>query len=263
MMAPKVGPSTYPSSLNPIYARLVEKLSPSDAQCIIPRLANHPTQTRNSQILALLSIRRDEFQYMWSHAEVGRILAIDKGIVHRVCSQAMREVRHDTGISPILQRDHETEVTSSFQDDYPFSPKQVRWYASDMSGKDVSVSWTWRLVSRYPGPPPDHCIPQDSRMHVTKDMWKIHVQNLERYVQNVPTELILNLDEVSSQEWSDRRKREVIIRHQASPRRIEYSLLRKERHISCITTISTAGDVLMLLLVIHQKMVDDVVWEDR
>jgi hypothetical protein len=99
-------------------------------------------------------------------------------------------------------------------------------------------------------------------MQVTKDIYKIHVRNLGRYVQNVPTELILNLDEVGSQEWSDRKKREVIIPHQHSPRRIEFSVPRKDKRISCITTISMAGDVLMPLRVIHRKTVDDAVWED-
>jgi hypothetical protein len=93
-------------------------------------------------------------------------------------------------------------------------------------------------------------------------MCKIHIRNLERYVQNLPTELILNLDEVGSQEWSDRKKRDIIIPHQPSLRRIEHSVPRKEKCISCIATISMAGDVLMPTLLIHRKMVDDAVWED-
>jgi hypothetical protein len=50
--------------------------------------------------------------------------------------------------------------------------------------------------------------------------------------------------------------------HQPSPWRIEHSVPRKEKRITCITTISSADDVLMPLLVIHQKTVDDAVWED-
>jgi hypothetical protein len=96
-------------------------------------------------------------------------------------------------------------------------------------------------------------------MHVTKDMCEIHLRNLERYLQNVLTELILNLDEIGSQEWSDRKKREIIIPHQTSPRMLEYSVPRKEKRISCITTIPMAGDLRMQLLVIHLKAVDDAV----
>jgi hypothetical protein len=41
---------------------------------------------------------------------------------------------------------------------------------------------------------------EDIRMQVTKEMCKIHSRNLEQYVQNVLTELFLNLNEVGSQE---------------------------------------------------------------
>jgi hypothetical protein len=67
----------------------------------------------------------------------------------------MREVRHDTGRPPILQPDQKIEViaciTRQFQDSSPLFPKQVRRLASEMFRKEVSFSWTWRLVSRYPG----------------------------------------------------------------------------------------------------------------
>jgi hypothetical protein len=37
---------------------------------------------------------------------------------------------------------------------------------------------------------------------------------------------------------------------------------RKEKHITCITTISMAGDALIPLLVIHRRMIDADVWEE-
>jgi hypothetical protein len=99
-------------------------------------------------------------------------------------------------------------------------------------------------------------------MRVTKETARTHVRNLEQWVQGVPTELILNLDEVGVQEWADRKPRKVIIPHQAQAHRIEYIASRREKRISCITTISMAGDVLMPLLVIHRKTIDDAVWEE-
>jgi hypothetical protein len=42
----------------------------------------------------------------------------------------------------------------------------------------------------------------------------------------------------------------------------EYAVFRKEKRIICITTISMAGDVLMPLLVILRKTIDNTVWED-
>jgi hypothetical protein len=90
-----------------------------------------------------------------------------------------------------------------------------------------------------------------------------HIRNLEQYVKDVPTELILNVDEVGCQEWSDRKKRDVIIPHQERRCRIEYAVSRKEKCISCITTISMAGDALMPLSVIRRKARDTAVWEER
>jgi hypothetical protein len=106
-MASKVDPSAPPTPLDFIYARLAEKLSARDARSILRHLADYPTHTRNSQILALLTILRDEFQYAWSYAQVGYIFNVNNGIVHRVRSQAMREIEQDTGRPPILQPDQE------------------------------------------------------------------------------------------------------------------------------------------------------------
>jgi hypothetical protein len=85
---------------------------------------------------------------------------------------------------------------------FPFSPKQVRQYVSETFGKEVSSSWTWRLVSRHPEVLQRATAhrQEDTRMQVAKDMCKIHVRNLKPYVENVPAELILNNDEVGSQE---------------------------------------------------------------
>jgi hypothetical protein len=124
-MAPKVDPSAPPTPLDFISARLAEKLFARGARSIFRRLADYPTPTRNSRILALLTICRDEFQDAWSYAQVGYIFNVNKGIVHRVRSQAMREIEHNTSRPPTLQRDQEAELiayhASGFQDDPPLS----------------------------------------------------------------------------------------------------------------------------------------------
>jgi hypothetical protein len=123
MMAPKVDPSAPPTPLDFIYTRPAEKLPARDARSIRRCLADDPTPTRNSQILALLTILLDEFQYAWSYAQVEYIFNVNKGIIHRVRSQAMREIEHDTSRPPILQPDQEVEliayITSRFQDGSP------------------------------------------------------------------------------------------------------------------------------------------------
>jgi hypothetical protein len=43
---------------------------------------------------------------------------------------------------------------------------------------------------------------------------------------------------------------------------IEYAVSCKEKHITCIATISMASDALMPLLVIHRRTIDAAVWEE-
>lgn len=100
-------------------------------------------------------------------------------------------------------------------------------------------------------------------MNVSKEIASTHVQNLEQYVRDILTEFILLVDEVGSQERADRKKRNVIIPCQVREHRVEYAVSRKERCTSRIRTISMAGDVLMPLLVIHRRTIDDTVWENE
>jgi hypothetical protein len=119
------------------------------------------------------------------------------------------------------------------------SPKQIRAYVANAFGKQVSSSWTWRFVKRHEEELQRATAhPQENiRMEVSKEIARTQIRNLERYVKDISTKLILNVDEIGCQEWSDRKKRDVIIRHQERPCRIEYAVSRKKR-ITCITTIS-------------------------
>jgi hypothetical protein len=85
----------------------------------------------------------------------------------------------------------------------------------------------WHFIHRHPEEL-EHAkaYPQEeARMRVTKEIARMHVADLITYVTDIPTELIFNIDEVGSQEWADRKARNVIIPHQIRPRRIQYSAL--------------------------------------
>jgi hypothetical protein len=196
------------------------------------------------------------------------IFNVNKGTVHRIRSDAIKDIEHDIGRPPILQPDEETNVmayiTDSFQRGSPVSPKQIRAYVADAFRKQVSPSWTWRFIKRHENVlQRATAYPQENTgMEVSKEIARTHIRNLEQYVKDVSTELILNVDEVGCQEWPDWKKRDMIIPHQKRPCRIEYAVSRKEKRITCITTISMAGDALMPLLVIDRRTIDAVVWEE-
>jgi hypothetical protein len=89
------------------------------------------------------------------------------------------------------------------------------------------------------------------------------LRNLEHHVHNTPTKGIRNVDEVGSPEWADRKKRSAVTAQQVLPGQVEYAVSCKENRISYIIFISMAGDVLMPLLVIHRRTIDDDGWEER
>jgi hypothetical protein len=52
---------------------------------------------------------------------------------------------------------------------------------------------------------------EESIMNVTKAAVRRHVQNLTDLVQNIHTELFFNIDEVGSEEWTDRKPNKVFL----------------------------------------------------
>jgi hypothetical protein len=142
-MGPKTDPRAPVISLDRIRTRLLLKTKPRESRAIIRRLAHYETPSRNSLILALLSIVRDDLGYNWSYREIGTIFKVNKGTIHRIRSDAIEDIEHDIGHTPILQPDKEANVmayiTDSFQRGSPVSPKQIRDYAADAFGNQVFV----------------------------------------------------------------------------------------------------------------------------
>jgi hypothetical protein len=104
----------------------------------------------------------------------------------------------------------------------------------------ASHGWLWRFIRPH-ADRLDHVkaySQEDIRLNVTKEIARSHIVNLERHVQNVPTDLIFNIDEVGSQDWADRKLQSVIVPHQFRHVCIEYSVSRSEKQINCIVAIS-------------------------
>jgi hypothetical protein len=74
--------------------------------------------------------------------------------------------------------------------------------------EDGGLSNVMRKRSRATGYPQENI-----RMEISKEIARTHIRNREGYVKDAPTERILTVDEVGCQEWSGRKKRDVIIPH--------------------------------------------------
>jgi hypothetical protein len=81
---------------------------------------------------------------------MGTVFEVKKGTIYRVRPKVMNDTESDTGRPLLLQPAEElrliTSIIDRFQDDSPVSPKQIRGDILEMFGKQVSSSWTWRLV---------------------------------------------------------------------------------------------------------------------
>jgi hypothetical protein len=75
-------------------------MSPREARAVVRRLAEYEKPSRKSQILALLTILRDELQSDWSYRAISSVLIMTKRIVSRIRSDAMREMKYETGRPP-------------------------------------------------------------------------------------------------------------------------------------------------------------------
>jgi hypothetical protein len=215
-----------------IHARLCSRLSPRDARIVSRRLCDFATPSRNPQVFALASIIQDELHEKWSLAQIGFIFNINNCTVHRIRAQGTVDYETCVGHPALLSPNDEDRVTeqvrTSFNGGTALSPKQLREYVRETFAKRASRGWVWHLVRRHPRDL-EHAkaYPQESgQMTITKEIARTLVANLVNSVQDIPTDLIFNVDEVGSQEWADRKPRRVIIPHQEQPQRIQDSVPR-------------------------------------
>jgi hypothetical protein len=94
-------------------------------------------------------------------------------------------------------------------------------------------------------------------MTLIKKPETINISHLEKQIQDIPTELIFNLDEIRAQEWTGCRLRGIIILHLKIFHWFEFAIFRLQKYISCIAAISIVEDTIVILVVIH-GMTNDV-----
>jgi hypothetical protein len=152
-MIPSPDPRVRPVPVDIIRTRRLGKVSAREVRAIVRPLADHEPLSRNWQALALLLIIRDKLQCGCSLADIGSVFKLNKGSLHRVRSQGMGDIKHDTGIPPLLSVEEEasmiTHITDRYQRSCPVCPRHARPDILQTMQKRVSSSWTWRLIRRH------------------------------------------------------------------------------------------------------------------
>jgi hypothetical protein len=88
-------------------------------------------------------------------------------------------------------------------------------------------------------------------MTLMKKPETIYISHFEKQIQDIPIELIFNLDEICAEEWTDCKLRGIIILHLKILHWFEFAIFRLQKYISCIAAISIVEDTIVILVVIH------------
>jgi hypothetical protein len=92
---------------------------------------------------------------------------------------------------------------------------------------------------------------EESKMNLTKGITQEHVHKLIGFGSNVHTELVFTMDEVGSEEWSDRKPKNVLTPAVRAEKTGSYQVKRGEQRVSAIVNTSVAGDMPPSLLTIR------------
>ena len=176
--------------------------------------------------------------------------------------------RKKWGRTPLLTDEQEKEIIGWIIDHFnnhdPRTPKELRMEILERYDVVVSKNWFRYLFEKHPNQLAIvTATPQEEqRLLVTKKTAKMHINNLIEFVQGIPTELILNLDEASSSDWEDRRPKKVVVPWSVRNRKVQYAVSRSAKKISICQAISMAGDALPPLIVMQRKTIDDEVIDE-
>ena len=158
-----------------------------------------------------------------------------------------------------LSREQEEELVDLIElyslANRPVSVSFLRQYIFEQFQICVSVGWYSKFLQRHTSRiRKDIAIPQESlRLRLPIESAEEHVQNLKKYVNGIPTELIFNIDEVGCQKWADRKKKKVIVSQRIPTKKVFYSVKRSEKRLTVVSAISMAGDVLVPLVISQRK----------
>ena len=206
----RTGLNNLPLDLATLSNNINKELSDVDTRYAIRQLSKHQFASRNEQAMALYDVLRNEMDINVSIRRVSRYNLVDPSKLSKLLRNPNRK---KWGRSPKLTPEQELEVIDWLADCYVNNnlqtPRDLRNEIFNRFDVFVTKNWFRYLMKKYPNKlsiaiahPQD-----DKRLSVSKNTAKVHISNLLNYVQGVPTELILNFDEVSSGDWEDRRSK--------------------------------------------------------
>ena len=243
-----------------IYNNLRHEYSKITTRYIVRRLSENNYEFRNQQAAALYDILKTDIGVNISIRKVAKYNEVDQSNLSKFIRNSERKnYARKTKLTSDQIEFIIKWIESRYREKNPVSIRDMRIEIFEKFNIAVSKNWFRYLFIKYPNSVMIGIAhPQDEkRLNVSKTTAKKHISNLLNYVNNIPTELILNLDEASSSDWQDKRSKKVIVPYGLSNERIEYAVERCSKKITICATISMAGDVLPPLIISHRKTIDE------
>ena len=253
-----------PLESNIIYNNMRLEFSKITTRYIIRRLNENNYESRNQQAAALYDIIKTDIGVNISIRKVAKFNEVDQSNL----SKFIRNPDRNNLVKKSKLTSEQIEyivhwIEYRYKEKNPVSIREMRNEIFEKFDVVVSKNWFRYLFTKYPNSVMIGIAhPQDEkRLNVSKETAKMHISNLLKYVNNIPTELILNLDEASSSDWQDKRSKKVIVPYGLSNERIEYAVERCSKKITICATISMAGDVLPPLIISNRVTIDQEIYD--
>jgi hypothetical protein len=98
------------------------------------------------------------------------------------------------------------------------------------------------------------------RLAVPMDYLEEHIHPLKTHVTRKVSELVLNLDELGSADWEDRRAKKVIAPAGFGKEEVYQLVSCRHRHLILLACVAAAGDALAAFL-ISVSPIADTLWK--
>ena len=247
-----------------IYNNLRHEYSKITTRYIVRRLSENNYEFRNQQAAALYDILKTDIGVNISIRKVAKYNEVDQSNLSKFIRNSERKnYARKTKLTSDQIEFIIKWIESRYREKNPVSIRDMRIEIFEKFNIAVSKNWFRYLFIKYPNSVMIGIAhPQDEkRLNVSKTTAKKHISNLLNYVNNIPTELILNLDEASSSDWQDKRSKKVIVPFNINNERIEYAVERCSKKITICATISMAGDVLPPLIISNRVTIDQEIYD--
>jgi hypothetical protein len=144
-----------------------------------------------------------------------------------------------------------THLLEAFRAGRAMTRKELMQMVRKQHDPGLTLGWVNAFIGRHlDALKTCRSLPQDAmRLTVPRSQLEEHIQTIKVHVAWKFSELVLNLDELGSADWEDRKVRNVIVLAEVHKEDVYHVVSRRHRHITILACVSAASDALTPILV--------------